>query len=60
MNNDGVFTKNAQELLDLLYRERQREFVAEGKRWFDIVRRAEFSNDAKATLNSYTSLQAGV
>lgn len=60
MNNDGVFTKNAQELLDLLYRERQREFVAEGKRWFDIVRQAEFSNDAKATLNSYTSLQASV
>lgn len=28
-------------LLNLVYRERQREFAAEGKRWFDIVRQCE-------------------
>lgn len=33
----------ASALLSNVYRERQREFVGEGKRWFDIVRQAEYS-----------------
>lgn len=57
MDGDN-FTKTAEDLLPLLYRERQREFVGEGKRWFDIVRQAEFSNDPKSTLNTYTSLSS--
>ncbi len=35
--------KTAADLLALVYRERQREFVSEGKRWFDLVRYAEAS-----------------
>ena len=30
-------------MLSNVYRERQREFVGEGKRWYDIVRQAEYS-----------------
>lgn len=45
--------KKCSDLLTLVYNERQREFVGEGKRWFDIVRQAEFSNDAAATLKDY-------
>lgn len=49
--------KNGQNLLDLVYRERQREFFAEGKRWFDIVRQAEAINNPRAVLEtcSFTS-----
>ena len=39
-----------------MYNERQREFVGEGKRWFDIVRQAEFTNDAQTTLTTYINL----
>ena len=44
-NNNGTETANktANDLLSNVYRERQREFVGEGKRWFDIVRQAEYS-----------------
>ena len=48
--------KKASDLLTLVYNERQREFVGEGKRWFDIVRQAEFSNDSKTTLTTYITL----
>lgn len=54
------FTQNASQLLTLLYRERQREFVGEGKRWFDLVRQAEFANDSKEVLSSFTSLKSEV
>ncbi len=30
---------------DLVFMERQREFLFEGKRWFDLVRKAEHDND---------------
>lgn len=40
-NSDYCNTRTANELLVALYAERQREFVGEGKRWFDIVRQAE-------------------
>ena len=48
--------KKASDLLTLVYNERQREFVGEGKRWFDIVRQAEFTNDAQTTLTTYITL----
>lgn len=38
-----VSSKTAAGLLSDVYRERQREFVGEGKRWFDLVRQAEYS-----------------
>ncbi len=58
--------KTADDLLGLVYRERQREFVAEGKRWFDLVRYAESTyskqNGTKAMfdlmLSSSTTLQS--
>lgn len=49
------YTKKASDLLTMTYNERQLEFFAEGKRWFDLVRQAEFSNDVKATLSTYSS-----
>lgn len=39
--NDSVAVSTAADLLTRVYMERQREFVGEGKRWFDIVRQAE-------------------
>lgn len=39
--NDSVAVSTATDLLTRVYMERQREFVGEGKRWFDIVRQAE-------------------
>lgn len=48
--------KKASDLLTLVYNERQREFVGEGKRWFDLVRQAEFTNDAQTTLTTYITL----
>lgn len=52
------FTASA--LLQLVYRERQREFFGEGKRWFDIVRQVEASNDPKATLTDFITLKNSV
>ncbi|MGM9687590.1 MAG: RagB/SusD family nutrient uptake outer membrane protein [Alloprevotella sp.] len=60
VNADGNFEKTAADLLVLTYRERQREFVCEGKRWFDLVRQAEFSNDTKTTLNTYAAVKSSV
>lgn len=42
--------KNYSALLSLVYQERQREFFAEGKRWFDLTRQAEASNSTEAVL----------
>ena len=47
-------------LLALVYHERQREFFGEGKRWFDIVRQVEASNDPKATLTDFITLKNSV
>lgn len=63
---DATFSKTADELLQLVYRERQREFVAEGKRWFDIVRLAEAAYDPsdsknmKNVVGNYISLKTSV
>lgn len=48
-------------LLKLVYRERQREFFGEGKRWFDIVRQGEYAaNDVASVLNNFTTLKSAV
>ncbi len=57
-NKDNV--KTAGQLLTLVYNERQREFVAEGKRWFDLVRQCEYTNDPKTVLETYISLGTSV
>ncbi len=57
-NKDNV--KNGNALLTLVYNERQREFVCEGKRWFDIVRQCEATNDPKTVLSDYISLATAV
>ncbi len=53
--------KTATELLTLVYNERQREFVAEGKRWFDIVRQCEATKSTVSdVLSSFISLSTSV
>ena len=52
--------KNATQLLTLVYNERQREFIGEGKRWFDIVRQAEFTNNPTDVLTSFISVPTTV
>ncbi len=52
--------KNAADLLKLVYNERQREYIAEGKRWFDIVRQAEASNDFADLFTTYIDLATNV
>lgn len=42
-DNKGKVNRTASDLLQTVYKERQREFIAEGKRWFDLVRQAEYS-----------------
>ena len=49
------FGKTGADLLTLVYNERQREFVAEGKRWYDLVRQAEYDNSTENVLSSYMS-----
>lgn len=51
---------SAASLLTLLYQERQREFACEGKRWFDIVRQVEWSNDPKTTLSTFITLKNSI
>ena len=48
------------ELLTLVYRERQRELVGEAKRWFDLVRRAEYTGDYRATLPDFGTFKSSV
>lgn len=54
--------KTADDLLTLTYNERQREFVAEGKRWFDIVRQceAEYNGSNSDALSKYITLSTTV
>lgn len=58
IGSNGAATKTAADLLSNVYRERQREFVGEGKRWFDIVRQAEYSYVAN-NKNNTTALGFG-
>ena len=40
-------------LIWFVYCERQREFLGEGKRWFDLVRECEFRNETKDVLSDW-------
>lgn len=59
-------TFDADDLLLLVYNERQREFVGEGKRWFDIVRQVEAGVDSdngitvQSTLTDFITLTSSV
>lgn len=50
-NETGTRTLN--ELLNLTFRERQREFVGEGKRWFDLVRECEWRGATEDVLSDW-------
>ncbi len=60
----GTFSKTASDLLPLVYHERQREFVGEGKRWFDLVRQMEYvyqsGTAAMTSISSYVSVKTNV
>jgi hypothetical protein len=45
--------KTAADLLTLVYNERQREFACEGKRWYDLVRQAEYENTTANVLKNH-------
>ena len=50
--DDNYYNKTTRiDLLTLVYQERQREFLGEYKRWFDLVRYAEAENDTEGALN---------
>lgn len=63
-DNKGNVNKTGSDLLSLIYRERQREFIGEGKRWYDLVRQAEFSyvtdNKSTATALAFGSFKSQV
>jgi hypothetical protein bacD2_14755 len=46
--------------LKLAFNERQREFLGEGKRWFDIVRECEFRGATKDVLSDWVGLSSVV
>ena len=52
--------KTGADLLLLVYNERQREFVGEGKRWYDLVRQAEYENSTANVLSTHMSVTATV
>lgn len=52
--------KNGNALLGLILRERQREFFAEGKRWFDLVRQAEWDNSTSDVLANHMKASKSV
>ena len=65
-SKDKKLQKTFSDLLTEIYRERQREFIAEGKRWYDIVRQAEYnfvdnknSTSAALGLGSFKSQVTG-
>lgn len=46
--------------LSMVYNERQREFLGEGKRWYDIVRECEFRGVTKDVLSDWMSAPTNV
>lgn len=52
MRHDATVYNTADALLTAVYNERQREFIGEGKRWFDIVRYAEGQGTTSNILTS--------
>lgn len=64
LNKDYAYVKdkekNGAALLALVYEERQREFIGEGKRWFDITRQVEVSNSPSSVMSDFISLSTSV
>lgn len=62
--NKSKTALTATDLLQLVYKERQREFVMEGKRWFDLVRQGEASYSAQSGVDdifrSYVAVSSTV
>ncbi len=54
------FAKTGGDLLTLIYNERQREFLGEGKRWYDLVRQAEYANSTEDVLTTHMGVTANV
>lgn len=52
LRHDATVYNTPQNLLTAVYNERQREFIGEGKRWFDIVRYAEGEGTPVNILNA--------
>jgi hypothetical protein len=52
--------KTGAALLTLVYNERQREFVGEGKRCYDLVRQAEYENSTANVLSTHMSVTTTV
>ena len=48
----GLYTSQTQ-VRDLVFDERQREFLFEGKRYFDLMRRMRREGTPTATINTY-------
>lgn len=47
------------DMMEFIFRERQREFIGEGKRWFDLVRMAYQKGETSAMLNLLVRKFAG-
>jgi len=58
-NRLNFFYGTQSEVMDYILRERQREFIGEGKRWFDLVRLAYRSGDTSRLLNILSLKFAG-
>lgn len=54
----GAAIWDASTLLTQVYVERQREFFGEGKRWFDLVRKAEAENSTAGALDLMNASKA--
>lgn len=52
---EGLGTRSVTELRNLVFNERQREFLGEGKRWFDIVRECEWRGASEDVLSEWMS-----
>jgi hypothetical protein len=48
------------ELLDMVLHEREMEFLGEGKRWYDLVRQAEYANSTEDVLTTHMGVTANV
>ncbi len=56
---NGTYTTNVNEMRDLLRKERNRELLYEGKRWFDLLRYARRDGNPSIVRTSVTSKVQG-